>query len=93
MARYTIRVELHEGTWQDYVELGKCMAAQDMVDVITDGNGKRYKMPPAEYNYDGPAPREQVLAMAESCATRVVKSFGVLVTESNGRTWYGLREL
>lgn len=91
MARYTVRVELHNATWQNYVDLAKHMAGEGMVDVIQADNGVRYKMPPAEYNYEGPANRKQVLDKAKMCAAKVVRSYAVFVTESNGRLWDGLQ--
>jgi hypothetical protein len=90
MSRFTIRVELHNATWQNYVDLAKHMAAQGMVDIIKADNGTRYKMPPAEYNYEGQATLKQVMDAVKSCAARVVNSYAVLVTESNGRLWDGL---
>jgi len=90
MARYTIRIELHDATWDDYVEMYKHLATQGITDIITSDDGVRYKMPPAEYNYDGNATRAQVLEMAKASAGKVVRSYAVLVTESNGRTWHGL---
>ncbi len=89
MARYTIRIELRDATWDDYEEMYKHLAAQGISDIIATDDG-RYKMPPAEYNYDGNATRAQVLDMAKAAAGKVVRSYAVLVTESNGRTWHGL---
>jgi len=90
MARYTIRIELHDATWDDYEEMYKYLAAQGIADIVTSDDGARYKMPPAEYNYDGNATRAQVLEIAKASAGKVVRSYAVLVTESNGRTWHGL---
>lgn len=90
MAKYTVRVELHNATWQEYVDLAKSLAARGIVDVIRADNGTLYKMPPAEYNYEGPMTREQVLQTTKACAAGVVASYAVLVTESNGRVWHGL---
>lgn len=93
MSRFTIRVELHRGTWQDYTTLHNLMAARGMHDVITDTDGTTYKLPPAEYNYVGDATREQVLESAKSAAVNVATSYAVLVTESAGRTWHGLQQV
>ena len=90
MARYTIRIELHDATWDDYEEMYQHLAAQGITDIIASGDGVSYKMPPAEYNYDGTATRDQVLEMAKASAGKVVRSYAVLVTESDGRTWHGL---
>ncbi len=90
MARYTIRIELHDATWDDYVKMYKHLSAQGITDIISSDDGTRYKMPPAEYSYDGVATRTQLLDMAKSSAGKVVRSYAVLVTESSGRTWHGL---
>ncbi|MCW0399675.1 hypothetical protein NB688_002756 [Xanthomonas sacchari] len=90
MARYTIRIELHGATWDDYVEMYKYLAAQGITDIITSDDGTRYKMPPAEYNYEGGATRDQVLASAKACAAKVVHSYAVLVTEAIARSWHSL---
>lgn len=92
MARYTIRIELHDATWDNYVQMAKHLAAQGITDVISSDEGVRYKMPPAEYAYDGSATRAQVLEMAKSSAAKVVRAYAVLVTESAGRTWHGLEK-
>jgi len=90
MPRYTIRIELHDATWDHYIEMYKHLAAQGITDIITSDDGARYKMPPAEYNYDGLANRNQVLEMSKASAAKVVRSYAVLVTESAGRVWHGL---
>lgn len=90
MARFTIRIELHDATWDDYVTMYEHLAGFGITDIITSDDGVQYKMPPAEYNYEGNTTRSQVLETAKQCAARVVKSYAVLVTESAGRTWHGL---
>jgi hypothetical protein len=90
MSRFTIRVELHAATWQNYVDLARRLATHGIVDVIESNDGKRYKLPPAEYNYEGAATRDQILEVTRSCAASVVNSYGVLVTEAVGRAWQGL---
>jgi hypothetical protein len=90
MARYTIRIELHDATWDEYEAMYEYLEAQGITDIITSSDGARYKMPPAEYNYEGNATRAQVLDMAKASAAKVVRSYAVLVTESAGRTWHGL---
>jgi hypothetical protein len=90
MAKFTIRVELHNATWQNYADLAKNLAARGIVDVIRADDGTWYKMPPAEYNYEGNATRDQVLETTKTCTAAVVRSFAVMVTEANGRAWHGL---
>jgi len=49
-----------------------------------------YQLPPAEYDYSGYVTRAQVLDKAKTAAASVKSKYSVLVTESAGRTWYGL---
>lgn len=90
MARYTIRIMLNDATLDEYEAMYEYLAAQGITDIITSDDGTRYKMPPAEYTYEGNATRAQVLDMAKASAAKVVRSYAVLVTESAGRTWHGL---
>ncbi|WP_271618643.1 hypothetical protein [Bradyrhizobium sp. CCBAU 51745] len=90
MASFTTRVELHDADWSDYDLLHKKMAVQGFSRVITSDDGKRYQLPPAEYNFDGSASRADVLAKAKTAAAQVKTSYAVIVTESAGRTWSGL---
>lgn len=93
MARYTIRIELLDATWDEYETMYELLAKVGIVDSIADSSGATYRLPPAEYNYDGAATRTQVLEMAKSAASRVVRDYRVLVTESTGRTWHNLEVL
>ncbi|WP_084801511.1 hypothetical protein [Bradyrhizobium sp. Ec3.3] len=90
MASFTKRVELHNADWSDYELLHKKMAAQGFSRVITSDNGKRYQLPPAEYNFEGSSTRGDVLAKAQTAAGQVKTSYAVFVTEAVGRTWSGL---
>ena len=89
MARFTVRVELHNASREHYEQLHKKMTAHGFSDVISV-DGRRYRLPPAEYNFVGSATRDQVLEKAKAAARSVVEKFAVFVTESNGRTWHGL---
>jgi hypothetical protein len=93
MASYTIRIELHNASWDEYEAMYEHLEAQGITDIITSNDGARYKMPPAEYSYMGNATRAQVLDMAKASAAKVVHSYAVLVTESAGRTWHGLEKV
>ncbi|HTB03547.1 MAG TPA: hypothetical protein VK804_24015 [Bradyrhizobium sp.] len=91
MAGFTIRVELHGADWSEYENLHQKMAAQGFSRTITADDGKRYWLPPAEYNYEAAATRTEVLAKAKAAASQVKTSFAVIVTEAGARTWYGLK--
>jgi hypothetical protein len=92
VARFTIRIELHDASWDDYEDMYGHLEKQRIVDIIASEDGARYKLPPAEYYYEGNVTRAQVLEMAKASASKVAKSFAVLVTESAGRSWHGLEK-
>lgn len=92
--QFTIRVVLHDNaTWQDYANLASNMAARGMVDVITADDGRRYRLPPAEYTYTGTATANEVHYSASNAATKTGKRHAVLVTQSSARVWSGLEQL
>lgn len=93
MAKYTVRIELREAEREDYSVLYEEMEARGFTDTITSSNGVTYQLPDAEYNYEGKATREEVLAMARSAAEETGVEYSVLVTESAGRTWHNLRKV
>lgn len=89
MPRFTVRIELHDATWEHYQQLYENLAKMGFTDILMTDKG-RVRMPPAEYNYEADVTKEEVLAKAKSAAARVVQSYAVLVTVSGGRTWHGL---
>ncbi|MDY6955489.1 MAG: DUF2622 domain-containing protein [Pseudomonadota bacterium] len=93
MANFTIRIVLSDATWDEYEEMYQHLAAVEITDEITSDSDTTYRMPPAEYNYQGNATRDQVLEMAKAAAAKVVRKCSVLVTESKGRTWHGLEKV
>ena len=90
MASFTTRVELHDADSGDYIKLHAAMKKQGFSQTITGSDGVVYPLPTAEYNYIGDRTRSQVLEAAKQAARTVVRSFGVLITESAGRSWYNL---
>lgn len=93
MASFTIRIELNNATWDNYEELYRHFAAVGITDDISSDSGVTYRMPPAEYNYQGSVTGAQVLALAKAAAAKVVLKYSVLVTESAARTWHGLEKI
>ena len=93
MARFTIRVELHAATSADYSQLHERLARIGITDIIADDAGNRYKMPPGEYNYEGAATLEQVLASAQNSASQSNRKWAVFVTEALKRSWDGLPKI
>lgn len=60
---------------------------------ITSGDGNTYCLPDAEYAFEGDATAKQVVDIAKQAVGSLGElDFGVIVTESKGRTWFGLRK-
>jgi hypothetical protein len=91
MTSFTTRVELHDATWSDYTKLHEEMRGRGFRQTITSDDGIVYELPPAEYDYQGTVTAADVLAKARAAAEAVKPSYAVLVTESSGRTWAGLK--
>jgi len=92
MASFTTRVLLNGyPSAEDYENLHKAMNKRGFSRVIEGSDGKEYWLPHAEYNRVGNVSRSQVLEDAKGAAATVSSKYEVLVTESAGRTWYGLQ--
>jgi len=93
MARYTVRVELHNHRPDDYDKLHEKMIASGFTKTITlDDSGVTYKLPDAEYNYDSEETKQEVAEKAHDIAQKVRPNPSVLVTKSAGRYVIGLEE-
>ena len=90
MASFTTRVELHNASSKDYETLHAAMERAGFSRVIRSDEGRWYHLPTAEYDCSGSLTQRQVLKAAESAAATTGKGFGVIVTESAGRTWSNL---
>lgn len=90
MSMFTIRIELHNASWQNYVDMANDLATKSITDVIVSDNGTAYKMPPAEYNYVGNASIDDVYSTAQWAANRTGKANAILVSEATRRKWNGL---
>jgi len=89
-------VELHETdelepSGEDYEELHLAMQRNSYLRVIKGSNGEWYHLPHAEYTISWNVAKGTVLSDVTTIVKTVWKKFGVLVTESNGRTWIGLK--
>ncbi|HVB16639.1 MAG TPA: hypothetical protein VNF04_08915 [Stellaceae bacterium] len=92
MAIFTTRVELHGADEDDYETLHAEMKARRFTQTIS-ASGKTYQLPTAEYNYRGNVTKHDVLNKAKAAASKTNRTYSILVTQSNGRTWTGLREV
>jgi hypothetical protein len=93
MAHYIIRVELHDATWQHYVDMARDLATRGISDVITADGGSRYRMSPAEYNYVGPENIDAVLNAVQTSAAKTGRRHAVFVTEATRTKWIGLEQV
>lgn len=91
LARFTTRVELHDADDSDYNELHKYMHEEGFVRTI-EGDGKRYRLPPAEYNRVAALSCDDVRSAAARAAHRTGRDYAILVTEGT-RCWVGLDEV
>jgi hypothetical protein len=94
MTSYTVRVELHGADEDDYANLHAAMKDQGFVRWIVGSDDVKKQLPTAEYNMANTSlERSQVLERAKSAANSAKSSPTpwILVTESAGRSWSGLK--
>jgi len=87
---YIIRVELHGASYAHYEKLHAVLAANGVINAIAGADGKRYRLPPAEYSYSGSETPAQVLAAVMQLSATVLPNPAVLVTQRGACTWQGL---
>jgi hypothetical protein len=58
--------------------------------IVRSPDGQKYRLPTAEYSYEGTMTGEQVRSEAKAAAADVGKAAGALVTEAGVRWWSGL---
>lgn len=93
MAQFTTRVLLNGyPSPENYEKLHKAMKRRGFSRVIKSDDGDYYWLPNAEYDRQANVTRSQVLADAKAAADSVSTSNEILVTESGGRTWRGLKK-
>lgn len=86
---HTIRVVLHNASSAQYAELARKLAAINVVDVIRGANGATYKLPDAEYRYEGAGSAADVRDRCAQIASTVAPC-AVFVTEGANCAWTGL---
>ncbi len=93
MDRYTTRVELHEADEEDYETLHEAMEEEGFTHTIEAKDGTTYKLPSAEYNYEGEIEIGEVREKAKSAAATTKRKHAILVSQITSRLWFGLEEL
>lgn len=93
MASYTVRIVLHDSTWDDYNKLYKAMSKEGFSDEIDSDDGIKYKMPDGEYTISASLTHDDIFKKAKKAATTTGKQYAVFSTQSSGRKWSGLRKI
>ncbi|HTV48851.1 MAG TPA: hypothetical protein VMG59_10460 [Phycisphaerae bacterium] len=92
MAKFTIRVVLNGNpSDDDYRKLHRAMRRKGFTNLIFSTKSKKWlRLPHSEYNRSDGVAKDAVRLAAQNAASTVSHDYQVLVTESNGRTWYNL---
>ena len=97
MAHYTTRIELHvaeeENSSEVYETLDQAMENLGFTRTIKSRDGNTYRLPSAEYNFEGEITVDAVLDKAKYAATTTRHEYEILVSEAPKRRWIGLKEL
>lgn len=93
MNKFTVRVELHlvvENSAR-YAILHRAMENRGFSRLIKSGDGATYRLPWAEYNFEGDLSGEQVRELAKQAVAATGKDASILVTQSVQRWWNSLK--
>jgi hypothetical protein len=90
MAKFLVRVELHNAVWDDYETLHAEMTDRGFSREITGDNGRAFQLPTAEYVIYTEAELENVRTLAAEAAQTTGRKFGVIVAEYFRSAWVGL---
>ncbi len=93
MSMYNVRIVLHDATWSDYTNMAEQLSRSGIVDVIKGGNGVRYKLPDAEYHYEGRATIDQVFEASKAAAAATRRRYAVFIAEVSQCKWIGLQPI
>ena len=70
MATFLTRVELHDATYENYVQLHDFMGQEGFTATIRGGDGALYQLPPAEYHLSANCTIEDPRARASRAARK-----------------------
>jgi len=93
MDTFMTSIELHDANRKYCVKLHAAMTAQGFSNTIMANDGAVYELPPAEYYLSGNLTAAEVLKRAQTAASSVKHSHAAMVSETNGSTWSGLRQV
>lgn len=88
MSQFLTRIELHSATAEDYEKLAKAMLSRNFKKFILSADGQSYRLPAAEYLYEGEITLTAVRDLARDAATSTGRESWVLTVESKGAAWF-----
>lgn len=93
MAQFTVRVELFGNPdAEHYDNLHAKMQEEDFYRVLKGSDEEWYHLPSATYDHSSTESKSAVRDTVWTIARSVWNKPGVLVTESDGRAWQGLKK-
>ena len=88
---FTIRVELHNAGYSDYLQLHGAMENEGLSRTIKGNDGLWYQLPMGTYNLEGHFAIGNVKAGVIKAANTVGKKYSILVTAGTHRDWENLK--
>jgi hypothetical protein len=84
MAMFITRIELHSTSEADYTRLHSEMANRGFSRSIQGADANWYRLPAAEYWYEGNATTESIFKLAESAADMTGSNSWIVVSATSG---------
>ncbi|WP_241597693.1 hypothetical protein [Rosenbergiella epipactidis] len=88
MAKYLVRVVLHNANWETYDKFHETMRLNGFVRQVVGGDGKIFNLPDAEYIAIKNEYIDNVRDKVIKFAAMYVQKYDVLVSEVLGMSWY-----
>ncbi|PSL44233.1 hypothetical protein CLV51_10699 [Chitinophaga niastensis] len=93
MSIFIVRVVLHNANETDYNILHSAIEDKGFSRTVLSDDNIEYHLPEAEYYKKGNYIKEQIRDSAVLAAKTTGKKYAVLVTQSDGICWIGLKEV
>ena len=90
MTSFVTRVEIHNGSAEDYLNLNTVMEAAGFSRAIQSSEGTAVCLPTGQYIGNGELTAGEVSLLAQSAALKTKKGFAVFVSDLNVAAWFGL---
>jgi len=90
MPAFVARVELHQGTSQDYQTLNTAMESTGFSRAVRSDDGSAVLLPTGQYVGNGELTARDVSQIAQGAALKTKKGFSVFVTDLSTAAWFGL---